>query len=75
MLVLSRKLGERIVIGANVEVVILKIRGNCVQIGIEAPREVPVLRGELPRRAAAESPPPNWINEERAKTDAYLEPV
>ena len=47
MLVLSRKSTERIQIGDNVVVTVLEIRGNKVRIGIDAPREVHVLRSEL----------------------------
>ena len=47
MLVLSRKEGERIQIGDQITVVIAKIAGNRVSIGIEAPRELKVVRGEL----------------------------
>lgn len=47
MLVLSRKEGERIVIGDNITLVVSKVSGNRVTIGIEAPREVKVVRGEL----------------------------
>ena len=47
MLVLSRKEGERIVIGDNITLVISKVSGNRVTIGIEAPRDVKVVRGEL----------------------------
>jgi carbon storage regulator CsrA len=50
MLVLSRKLEERIQIGENITITVLKIRGNSVQIGIEAPRSVSVVRAELPAR-------------------------
>lgn len=47
MLVLSRKEGERIVIGDNITLVVSKVSGNRVTIGIEAPRDVKVARGEL----------------------------
>lgn len=49
MLVLSRKLNQEIVIGENVKVTVLKIKGNTVRLGIEAPRNVRVVRGELPK--------------------------
>ena len=49
MLVLSRKEGEQLLIGDNVVVTINRISGNRVAIGIEAPREVRVVRGELER--------------------------
>jgi carbon storage regulator len=47
MLVLSRRPGERIRIGDAVELVVLKIRGSRVQLGVVAPHDVSVLRGEL----------------------------
>lgn len=47
MLVLSRKPGERLMIGDDVVLVINKIAGNRVTIAIEAPRDVRVVRGEL----------------------------
>ena len=49
MLVLSRKQQQEIVIGENVKITVLKIKGNTVRLGIEAPRDVKVIRGELPR--------------------------
>ena len=47
MLVLSRKVGQRIVIGEGISVVISRITGSHVSIGVEAPREIPIRRGEL----------------------------
>ena len=47
MLVLSRKSTESIHIGDSVVVTVLEIRGNKVRIGIDAPKEIPVLRTEL----------------------------
>lgn len=53
MLVLSRKVGERLVIGGNITVVINRVAGNRVTIGIEAPDDVRIVRGELkPEREA-----------------------
>jgi carbon storage regulator len=55
MLVLSRKLGEKIVIGDNIVVTVVKIDRNQIRIGIEAPSEVPVYREEIaPQRGAKE---------------------
>ena len=48
MLVLSRKLQQEIMIGDNIKVTVLKVKGNTVRLGIEAPRSVRVVRGELP---------------------------
>ena len=47
MLVLSRKNGERIRIGKDIVIVVNRIRGGKVSIGVEAPRETRVVRGEL----------------------------
>jgi carbon storage regulator len=47
MLVLSRKVDERIVIGDRITVMIVEIRGNKIRLGIEAPKEVPAVREEL----------------------------
>lgn len=50
MLVLSRKEGERIVIGDQITLVVSKVSGNRVTIGIEAPKDVKITRGELATR-------------------------
>jgi carbon storage regulator len=56
MLVLSRKLGEKIVIGDNIIVTVVKIDRNQIRIGIEAPHDVPVYREEIaPQRASKTS--------------------
>jgi carbon storage regulator len=47
MLVLSRKIGEKLVIGDNITVVVSRVAGNRVTLGIEAPSEVRIIRGEL----------------------------
>lgn len=47
MLVLSRKAGDTIQIADNIEVKILEIKGDTVRIGIEAPKSVDIVRGEL----------------------------
>lgn len=47
MLALSRKANESIVIGNNIEVTILEIKGEQVKVGISAPKTVPVYRKEL----------------------------
>lgn len=47
MLLLKRRVGESIVIGGNIRITIGEVRGGTVRIGIEAPSDMPVYRGEL----------------------------
>ena len=47
MLVLSRRVGESVVIGDDVTITVLEVRGDVVRIGIDAPRSVAVNRAEL----------------------------
>jgi len=47
MLALSRKINESIVIGNDVEITILEVKGDQVKIGISAPKSVPIYRKEL----------------------------
>lgn len=47
MLVLTRKIDESVVIADNIVITILSIEGDKVKLGIEAPREIPILRKEL----------------------------
>lgn len=51
MLVLSRKVGERIHVGDNIVLEIRRIAGNRVTLALEAPRNVRILRGELEQPA------------------------
>jgi len=56
MLVLSRKSGERILIGDNVVINIVRIGPNTVKIGIDAPKSVSIVREELVETIAVDSP-------------------
>jgi len=55
MLILTRKKGESIAIGDNIQIQVLNVKGGQVRIGIEAPREVRVNREERVEVAANES--------------------
>jgi carbon storage regulator CsrA len=47
MVVLNRKAGERVLVGSNIEVVVVEVCGDQVKLGFECPRDIRVLRDEL----------------------------
>ena len=47
MLALSRKLNESIIIGNEIEITVLEVKGDQVKIGINAPKSVPIYRKEI----------------------------
>ena len=55
MLVLTRKLGETIVIGDNIVIKVVDIHGKQIRLGIEAPSEITIFRGEIHERIMAEN--------------------
>jgi len=54
VLILTRRVGEKIVIGEDVTVTVLSVKGNQVRIGIDAPRDVPINREEIYQRILKE---------------------
>lgn len=55
MLVLARKVGQIIVIGDGIEVIVVETRGDQVRLGIKAPRNIPVHRKEVLEQIAAQN--------------------
>ena len=47
MLALTRKVGERIVIGDNIVVTVVSIKGDNIRLAIEAPKDIKIYRGEI----------------------------
>jgi len=66
MLVLSRKKGESIWLGDQIEITISEVKGDQVRIAINAPKNVTILRGEL-RKEVSES------NTEAIKMDGFMD--
>ena len=56
MLVLTRKIGEQIVIGSDIKIKIVEVKGKQVRIGIEAPRNVEVNREEVFLQKKSDTP-------------------
>lgn len=59
MLVLTRRTDQKIVVDERIEISVLRIGASAVRIGIQAPRDVTIRRGELERRTALEINPNN----------------
>ena len=57
MLILTRRVGEKVMIGDNVTVAIIGVKGNQIRIGIRAPKDVTVHRQEIYERIRDESLP------------------
>jgi carbon storage regulator CsrA len=74
MLVLSRKLNESIQIGDRIRITVVRVEGGQIRLGIEAPREITVMRGELlddgPPTAATPAPVAPPAPERRPATPA-----
>ena len=68
MLIITRRPGEKIVLGDDVVITVMEISGQTARIGIDAPKAVPVYREEIWTAVKAE-------NEAAASADATLPPV
>ena len=76
MLVLTRKSQDSIRIGGNITVTVLRIKGNTVRIGIEAPESVRIVRGELPDfNSFVEESPPTLSGQQTRGDNAESNPL
>lgn len=58
MLILTRRIGETIMVGDDVKVTVLGVKGNQVRLGVDAPKDVAVHREEIYRRIQQEKETP-----------------
>ena len=70
MLVLSRKRNESIVIDGTISVTVIEVRGNQIRLGITAPKEIAVRRGELAGDASVDRE--NWGNLRRNRVSLSI---
>jgi carbon storage regulator len=67
MLILTRRVGETVMIGNEVTVTVLGVKGNQVRIGVNAPKDVPVHREEIYERIKREQDPDSGMGTPTAK--------
>jgi carbon storage regulator len=73
MLILSRRVGERVVIGEEISITILRVRGNQVRLGVDAPKNIAVQREEISDRTKPELVPVvSSAGEESGEVERHL---
>lgn len=70
MLILTRRVGEAVMIGDDVTISVLSVKGNQVRLGIDAPRSTPVHREEIYKRIKREQTGEGGHSEEPPPADA-----
>lgn len=71
MLILTRRVGESLMIGDNVNVTVLGVKGNQVRIGVNAPKDVAVHREEIYQRIQQERSDPDDLDRRPADAAAH----
>ena len=75
VLILTRRIGEKVIIGENVKVTVLSVKGNQVRIGIDAPRDISVNREEVYERILKEQQGLNtngWVKTPTPRSQAVI---
>lgn len=65
MLILTRKIGETLIVGDDIKVTVLESNGNQMRLGIDAPKPTPVHREEVYNRIQAEGEAPTYSTKSR----------
>lgn len=73
MLILTRRIGESIIIGDDITLTVLGVKGNQVRIGVNAPKTVSVHREEIYQRIQQERTSDDPINVDVSQNDSYFE--
>ena len=73
MLILSRRVGESVVIGEDISITVLRVKGNQVRLGVNAPKSVAVQREEVSERIKPEvAATVTQLSEETAKIEGQV---
>lgn len=68
MLILSRRITESILIGEDIEIIVLRVQGGQVKIGVKAPRTLTIYRDEVHKRIQSERKPDTFQTADRRDT-------
>jgi len=76
MLILTRKLGERITIGDDIAITLLEIKGTQVKLGVEAPRSIAIHRQEIYERIRKENLGSSRVSDfDLTEAASFIQPV